>query len=345
MFFKEYGKKPNGKHLESIKRSPNYRFKSFQNITKTHMISKEVSHFKIMKDFFTKKSKNLEPKKTLPNIKTDLNALSSNESCIVWFGHSSYFIKTDNKTFLIDPVFSGSASPFSFMIKSFVGTDEYQAKDFPDIDFLLITHDHYDHLDYKTILELKPKIKQVVCPLGIGAHLNYWGIAWNKITELDWWQKSDLTDDIELTVTPSRHYTGRGLKRSQMLWGSYVLKTKTCKLYLGGDSGYGPHFQSIGDKYGPFDLAILECGQYNDNWKDIHMTPEQTVQANIDLNSKVLLPVHWGKFALAMHDWTDPISRLSKKANELNITITTPLIGEVVKLKKHYPNSKWWEEI
>lgn len=345
MFFKEYGKKPNGKHLENIKESPNYKLKSFQNTIRTEMLSKETSHFKIMKDFLTKKSKNLEPKKRLPHIKTDLKSIDSNETCIVWFGHSSYFIKTSGKTFLIDPVFSGSASPFSFMIRSFKGTDEYQAEDFPEIDYLLITHDHYDHLDYKTIRKLKPKIKQVICPLGVGSHLNYWGVVWKKITEMDWWQTNSLTPDIELIITPSRHYTGRGLKRSQMLWGSYVLKSKNSTLYLGGDSGYGPHFQTIGEQYGPFDLAILECGQYNDNWKDIHMTPEETVQANIDLKSEVLFPVHWGKFALAMHDWKEPINRLAKKAQEKKVAITTPLIGETILLRKNYPNSKWWEEI
>ncbi len=342
MFLREYGKRPSGQHLETIKLSPNYKFKSFQNLTRTEMISKDTSLLKVTKDFLTK-PKDIEPSGILPFIKTDLKSLPSEQPLIIWFGHSSYLIKVNGKIILIDPVFSGSASPFSFMIKAFKGSNEYQPEDFPEIDFLLITHDHYDHLDYKSIKALKPKIKQVYCPLGVGSHLTYWSIDWNKITELDWWQSVMINNDIELTATPSRHYTGRGLKRSQMLWCSFVLKTEHHNLYLGGDSGYGPHFKAIGDKFGPFDIAILECGQYNTNWKDIHMMPEETVQANIDLKSKVLFPVHWGKFALAMHNWKEPITRLTKKAYELDVKITTPLIGEIIQLGKHHPESKWWE--
>lgn len=342
MFFREYGRRPEGKHLESIKQSPNYKLKRFQNLTRTEMLSKDVSFLKMTKAFLNK-PKNAQPASILPSIKTDLKNLSTHNPQIVWFGHSSYLIKIGEKTILVDPVFSGSASPFSFMIRAFNGSDEYQANDFPDIDFLLITHDHYDHLDYKTIQALKPKIKNVCCPLGVGSHLKYWGIDWNKIIELDWWQSHFITEDIELTATPSRHYTGRGLKRSQMLWCSFILKTEQHNLYLGGDSGFGPHFKAIGDKYGPFDIAILECGQYNVNWKDIHMMPEETVQANIDLNSQVLFPVHWGKFALAFHEWNEPIVRLVKKANELDVKITTPLIGEIISINRHYPITKWWE--
>src|ERR1700752_2899396 len=242
MLFREYGKRPSGAHLENIQQSPNYKFKSFQNLTRTEMMSKDTSFLKTAKEFLNK-SKNVEPSGILPFIKTDLKSLPSEHPAIVWFGHSSYLIKINNKIILGDPVFSGSASPFSFMIKAFKGSNEYQPNDFPEIDFLLITHDHYDHLDYKTIKELKPKIKQVICPLGVGSHLNYWGVDWNNINELDWWQSRLVTDDIELTATPSRHYTGRGLKRSQMLWCSFVLKTEHYNLYLGGDSGYGPHFK------------------------------------------------------------------------------------------------------
>lgn len=342
MLFKEYGKRPEGKHLENIKQSQNYRLKKFQNLTRTEMLSKDTSFFKMTKEFFNK-SKNAEPSTILPFIKTDLKNLSSNNTQIIWFGHSSYLIKINGKIILVDPVFSGSASPFSFMIKAFKGSNEYQVNDFPEIDFLLITHDHYDHLDYKTIKELKPKIKQVICPLGVGSHLSYWGIDWIKISELDWWQNKMISHDIELIATPSRHYTGRGLKRSQMLWCSFVLKTEHHNLYLGGDSGYGPHFSAIGERFGPFDMAILECGQYNTNWKDIHMMPEETVQANIDLNSRVLFPVHWGKFALAMHDWKEPITRLIKKAHDTDVKITTPLIGEIITINRNYPISKWWE--
>ena len=339
---KALGKNPSGKRLEKIKQSSNYKNKAFQNLSHTPQLSKDSSYVKIMKDNFNK-SKNADPQKALPFVKTDLNALISPEPTIVWFGHSSYLIRINNKNILIDPVFSGNASPFSFMIKAFKGSNEYGANDMPEIDLLLLTHDHYDHLDYKTITLLRSKIKQVYCPLGVGSHLEHWGFKETTITEFDWWDTHEFLNDIKITSAPARHYTGRGIVRAQMLWCSYILKTKTHNLYLGGDSGYDSHFKTIGEKYGPFDIALLESGQYNTSWPSIHMMPEETVQASIDLNAKVLFPIHWGKFALAMHDWDEPIKRVLKKAEELKVNLTTPKIGEPVILNQTYPKSNWWE--
>jgi L-ascorbate metabolism protein UlaG (beta-lactamase superfamily) len=148
--------------------------------------------------------------------------------------------------------------------------------------------------------------------------------------------------DLSLTATPGRHFSGRGIKRGQTLWSGFVLKTNSYNLFLGGDSGYDSHFKKIGETYGPFDLAILESGQYNKSWPHIHMMPEQTVQASIDLKAKVLLPVHWAKFSLAMHVWTDPIQRVLNEANKLGVRVTTPLIGQTVVIGENYPNQKWW---
>lgn len=339
--FKVFGKNPSGKRLKNIQQSPNYNNKEFQNLSHTKHLSKDSSYVKIMKDNF-KKSKNTEPHKTLPFVKTDLNTLSSSETTIVWFGHSSYLIRVNNKNILIDPVFSGNASPFSFMMKAFKGSNEYGANEMPEIDLLLLTHDHYDHLDYKTIKQLRSKIKQVYCPLGVGSHLEYWGLNESIVKELDWWESYSFENDIEITSAPARHYTGRTMARAKMLWCSYVLKTKTHNLYLGGDSGYDSHFKTIGEKYGPFDIALLESGQYNTSWPTIHMMPEETVQASIDLKAKVLFPIHWAKFALAMHDWDEPIKRVVKKADDLSVTITTPKIGEPVVLGQSLPNIEWW---
>lgn len=341
MFFRIYGKKPSGKRLERIQNSPNYKNSLFTNLSHTLTIAEDNSFLKTAKEFFNK-NKNVAPPKDIPFVRTDLKNISSTEPTIIWFGHSSYFIRINNKNILVDPVLSGNAAPISFMVKAFKGANEYQPNDFLEIDLLILTHDHYDHLDYKTISALRPKIKTIYCSLGVGSHLEYWGINSNSITEFDWWDSHTFENDIEITATPARHFTGRGIKRAKTLWCSYVLKTSTHTLFLGGDSGYDTHFKTIGEKFGPFDIAILECGQYNTAWPQIHMMPEQTVQASVDLNARVLFPVHWGKFTLAMHAWDEPITRLTKKAQELQVKVTTPLIGEPIILNIHYPDKIWW---
>jgi L-ascorbate metabolism protein UlaG (beta-lactamase superfamily) len=341
MSLKITGKLPSGKLLERLKRSPNFKGKSFQNLSETPMMAEDVSYWKMIRDYF-KKHPNTRPPGILPSVKTDLKNLSSSNPVIVWFGHSSYFIRLQGKNILVDPVFSGNAAPVSFMVKAFPGSDVYGVEDMPVIDYLILTHDHYDHLDYKTIRRLKNKIGRVYCSLGISSHLLYWGFDERIITELDWWESIKMDDNIEMTAAPARHFSGRGLKRGQSLWSSFILKTSAYKLYLGGDSGYDAHFKEIGDKHGPFDLAILESGQYNTMWPLIHMMPEETVQAAVDLRAKVLLPVHWGKFMLSMHEWNEPVKRILRKAKELNMKVTTPRIGEPVIIDQSYPVEEWW---
>jgi L-ascorbate metabolism protein UlaG (beta-lactamase superfamily) len=231
----------------------------------------------------------------------------------------------------------------------------------PEIDILLLTHDHYDHLDYHTILQLASKTKHICTSLGVGAHLEAWGIPVGKIIELDWWESDSFTTDgrpgagsaagtgsvkgngFTFTATPARHFSGRSFKRAGTLWSGFVLKTGGYSLFLGGDSGYGEHFKTIGDRFGPFDLAILESGQYGKNWPYIHMLPEQTVQAALDLRAAALLPVHWAKFTLALHPWNEPIRRVTVAAKEKGMPIATPLIGQPFPLKGPYPDAHWWE--
>ena len=335
------GKLPSGKYLEHLKRSPNYNKGSFQNLSATPMKPEDISYWKMTKEFFKKHPGRLPPQ-PIPFIRTDLSKIISGETTIVWFGHSSYFIRIGNKNFLIDPVFSGHAGPLSFMIKAFPGTNEYKAGDMPVIDYLLLTHDHYDHLDYKTLDKLKNKTGHIYCSLGVASHLKYWGFDVNKITELDWWQTEKPREDLQLTAAPARHFSGRGLKRNQTLWSSFILRSATHNLYLGGDSGYDSHFKDIGNKYGPFDLAILEAGQYNKMWPLIHMMPEETVQAAVDLRAKALLPVHWGKFTLAMHAWNDPVKIVWEKAKELNMEVLTPKIGQPIILNNRFQPDTWW---
>ena len=349
MSVKITGKLPSGIHLEKLKQSPNYKKNAFQNLSDTPMKPDDISYWKMMREFMNK-NKDTVPPALLPSVKTDLAKLDSSKPVIIWFGHSSYLIRIENKNFLIDPAFSGNASPFSFMIKAFPGSNIYKPEDMPAIDYLILTHDHYDHLDFKTVRKLRNKVDMIYCSLGISSHLKYWGFDSNKITELDWWESKQLEENLPagrqgmvLTAAPARHFSGRGIKRGQTLWSSFILKTKGYNLYLGGDSGYDSHFKEIGDKLGPFDIAILEAGQYNTMWPYIHMMPEETVQAAVDLNSKALLPVHWGKFNLALHAWNDPIKRVIKKANELNMKVLTPKIGQPLVLEDNFQSESWWE--
>jgi L-ascorbate metabolism protein UlaG (beta-lactamase superfamily) len=229
--------------------------------------------------------------------------------------------------------------------KSFDGTDVYSVEDMPYIDVLLITHDHYDHCDYQTIKKLKDKAGSIITSLGVGSHLKYWGIDPKKITELDWNEKTTDKSGLIFISAPARHFSGRTFKRSKTLWSSFILKSKHHSIYIGADSGYDKHFNKIGEKHGPFDLAILESGQYNEDWKSIHMMPEETVQASIEVRAKMLLPVHWGKFSLAFHPWSEPIERVLKKAEELNVEIATPMIGEPFQIGGKNSTKKWWREL
>ena len=340
-----FGKLPSGEHLSRIKNSPNYKNGSFQNLSYTPVMPEDVSIFKVMKDGLFNRSKRNTPKDPLPSRKTDLKSLDPEKDVLVWFGHSSYFMQIDGKKMLVYPVFYGNASPFSFAVKSFNGSDVYTPDDFPDLDYLFITHDHWDHLDFETVVKLKPKVDKIITGLGTGAHLARWGFDSNSVIELDWNEKSIPDSGFLVTYTPGRHFSGRGFKRNKSMWGAFVLETPNKKVFIGGDSGYDTHFAKIGAEHGPFDLALLECGQYNDYWKYIHLMPEQTVQAAIELKAKVMMPVHWAKFALAYHAWDEPIERVTKEAQRLNVPVLHPMIGELNDLNNFGVQAEWWKGI
>ena len=337
----KFGKLPAGERLERIKYSPHYKDGSFTNLNHTPQMTGEGGFLKIMKDMYS--AKNRRPTDLIPSVKTDLLNLDMGKDILVWFGHSSYFMQIDGKRFLVDPVFCGNASPFSFMIKSFEGTDIYTPEDIPEIDYLIVTHDHWDHLDYKTIKELKPKIGKVITGLGTGAHLESWGYDAVKIIEKDWYDHVDLGTGFSLDITPARHFSGRSTKPNQTLWVSFVLQTPTTRIFIGGDGGYDEHLAEIGEKFGGFDLAILENGQYNTSWKYIHLMPDEVLQAAKDLRAKRLFPVHSSKFALANHSWDTPLKAISEFNKTVNQPLVIPIIGELVYLKDTTQIFKeWW---
>lgn len=341
MFHPRFGANPSGTRLSKMKEKANFKDGAFDNIEYTPALAEGVTYPEILKSFFFDKKIRVTPKDKIPVLKSDLKNLPIDSNLYVWFGHSSYLLQVDNKKILVDPVFSKYATPIRISVKAFDMEYEYSSDDMPEIDIMVITHDHWDHLDYNTFQELKGKIKHIVTGLGVGEHLEKWGYPSNQITEL-YWGDSAKVDGFEFTSAVSRHFSGRTLKRNTTLWSSFILQTSNLKLFLGADSGYGKHFKEIGEKYGPFDFAMLENGQYDKKWINIHMLPEESVKAAIELKTKYLIPIHSSKFPLAMHAWDEPLIRISAEAKKQNIDILTPKIGEIVSLNtyKNYP--QWW---
>jgi L-ascorbate metabolism protein UlaG (beta-lactamase superfamily) len=335
---------PKGERLKRIQKSPNYKNGAFQNLEFTPTFSEHYSFGKLLKAYFKPTAKKPVPLVSIPYVKLDLHQTDFNNS-IVWMGHSSYFMRIDGLNVLVDPALSGYASPFSFSVKSFEGSNPFCVDDLPEIDWLIISHDHYDHLDYQTLLKLKPKVKNIVTSLGVGEHLEYWGYSPSIINELDWYEECKLQENLTITATPARHFSGRLFKRNQTLYSSFVLKSKDLNLFLGGDSGYGNHFKSIGEKFGPFDFAILETGQYNLFWKNIHAMPDEMTMIIDELQARKIMPVHNSKFKLALHDWDEPLREFSKNAKEKNIKLFTPKIGEILSFYEEKEFPEWWNGI
>ena len=339
----KFGKSPAGERLEKIQQSPHYKDGKFQNLRFTPSLTEGHSIFEVTWEVLFKKSPRRRPADSLPSVKTDLLNLSSDKNVLVWFGHSSYFMQIDGKRMLVDPVLSGNASPIPGTTRSFSGADIYTADDLPDIDYLFISHDHYDHLDYETIVKLRPRIRKVICGLGVGAHFEHWGYSKEQLIEKDWHESLEPDSGFVIHTTPARHFSGRGFTRNNTLWMSYVVQTPSLKLYIGGDSGYDTHFADIGEKFGPFDLVMIDNGQYDAKWKYIHTQPEEALQAARDLKAKRLFPVHSSKFMRANHPWDEPLSRISAANKDVGIPLVTPAIGEAVDLQNAEQTFRqWW---
>ncbi|MCA5003649.1 MBL fold metallo-hydrolase [Sphingobacterium sp. WQ 366] len=339
----KFGKSPSGTRLERIKKSPNFNDGKFQNLSHTPTLAEGHNWFKVLYETYIKNKPRQYPTHNIPSVKTDILNLPIDSAVLVWFGHSSYFIQIDGKRILVDPVFSGNASPIPGTTKSFRGTDIYTLADLPVIDYLFISHDHYDHMDYDTLIALKDKTKNVICGLGVGSHFEYWGYDNSKIIERDWNEYVALDNGFTAFFEPARHFSGRGLSTNNTLWTSYVLQTPSMKIYIGGDSGYDKHYSDIGKKHNSIDLAILDNGQYNEAWKYIHNLPKDVMKAAQDLNAKRIFPVHSSKFALASHDWDEPLVKLSELNKSFNIPMVTPMIGEIVYLKDNTQIfTQWW---
>ncbi len=340
-----FGRTPRGERLVKVQNSPNYRDGKFQNLSPTQQITSEKSMVGTMFDFLFRKVEELRPGTDLPAVKTDLKQFGRDEDVMIWLGHSSLFIQTEGKRILIDPTLV-TASPVSFFNKPFKGTKIYTPDDIPDIDYLIITHDHYDHLDYQTVKQIKDRTGKVICPLGVGEHFEYWKFEKDRIVELDWNENIVLDSALTIHCLPARHFSGRSLSPNKTLWASFMLQTPSRNIYLSGDSGYDTHFAEIGKRFPEIDLAVMENGQYNKDWRFIHMLPEDLVKATNDLNPKRVLTVHNSKYALGKHSWHEPLDNISQAAKQNSLNLITPMIGEPVLLKDTTQTfKKWWENI
>lgn len=341
----QFGEDPSDEQKEEFEKLAHYSDGKFQNLMETNMDMDMGKAIKMLPEFF-KNDPSRIPDFEIPVVKVDSIDLAKSNipTRLIWFGHSAFLLQIDGKNILLDPMFGEVPAPHPLLAKKRFSKElPIEIEKLPEIDLIIFSHDHYDHLDYESVLKLMEKTKSFYVPLGVGSHLDYWGVEPEKIHELDWWDEQEV-DGIKLAFTPSRHFSGRGLNnRFSTLWGSWVIQGKSENIYFSGDGGYGPHFKEIGAKYGPFDFAMMECGQYNVRWKEIHMMPEETAQAGLDVGAKVMMPIHWAAFALAMHSWTDPVERVIKKADELNLNVSVPKIGSYIDLSKNLETrEEWW---
>lgn len=349
-FSPEFGEKATKEQKEEYKKSGHYEEDKFVNEQTTNMDMGFLKGISIMREF-TKNVADRQPKNSIAVDKIDsleIVQTSPKVSKVTWFGHSAFLLEIQGKKILIDPMLGEVPAPHPLLGSPRFNEElPISIEKLPKIDIVIISHDHYDHLDYGSIKKLMSKVDQFYMPLGVGNHLKEWGVDLERIHELNWWDEIKH-DDLKLVCTPSRHFSGRGLfDRAATLWGSWIIQSDSLNLFFSGDGGYGPHFKEIGEKYGPFDFAMMECGQYNENWSEIHMMPEETAQASVDVNANLMMPIHWGAFKLALHSWTDPVERLTIKAAELNVNMITPRIGQTFELLPTGEDAftSWWTSV
>lgn len=341
------GTAPAGEELSRIQQSPqwdqvNSRFDNPTPDVLQALDSFEMKWSDIFERLFLKGER--VPDEAMPQVRPDLAAFNKwfGEAQAIWFGHSSLLIRMAEKNILIDPVFSDRASPVPFVVGRFQDA-AVTLSELPDIDYIVISHDHYDHLDMKTVQFFRDRRAEFIVPLGVGSHLRSWGIPDNRITELDWWENT-VRGDLDFVATPAQHFSGRGLNdRNKTLWASWVIQDTDQTIYFSGDSGYGPHFKEVGEKYGPFDAAFLETGQYNMRWQAVHMLPEEAARAYFDLGAKMFVPIHWAMFELSTHTWYQPAVEISSHSRDHGINLVTPKLGEVFTINDAPQGLPWWE--
>lgn len=342
----KFGPAFDAESLEGASNSPQFANGQFNNLEPTQVLLKGESTLSIIwKGIVNRRPAKLRPELSIPTRKTDLHALDRDTDLVIWLGHSSYFVQLGGQRILIDPVLSRYAAPVPLANEAFEGTRLYDVDEIPPIDVLLITHDHWDHLDYPSIDGLRDRVREVVTPLGVDRYFLAWGFEPDRVHARDWFGSVRLDPDLTVYVLPARHYSGRLLAKSKTQWASFALETPERRLYFGGDSGYGKHVGQIAAHFDDFDLAVLDMGQYDPRWPSIHMTPEEAARTAQELGARALLPAHVGKFTIANHAWDEPFERIVAASRNKPYRLLTPLMGEPVALQEVQTFGPWWREI
>lgn len=335
------GRKPRGARLEKVRQSAHWNGKRFENVHNTPTMTSDKGFWRGMKDFMSGGDTNRKPAVDVPTIKTDLFSLSADEDVVVWLGHSSLLIQTGGKRFLFDPILT-CKFPVRMFMRPFMGSAVYSPDDIPPVDYLIITHNHWDHLDYPTIRALKDKVGEVYCSLGIGQTFEYWKYDPARIHDMDWNETVQLADGMTLHCLPARHFSGRLTGMGKTFWGSYLIENNGRKIFISGDGGYDTHFKEIGKRFPGIDLAIMENGQYNQDWRYIHTLPDELPQAIDDLAPQKVLTYHNSKYSLARHSWTEPMDLIYEHSQGKSWILLTPRIGEPVLPYKEQLFDTWW---
>jgi L-ascorbate metabolism protein UlaG (beta-lactamase superfamily) len=298
---------------------------------------------KILWDFAFHKPANTVPGQALPvQALTREQLLAAPDNTLFRLGHSTILMKLNGEFWLTDPVFSKRASPVQWAGPARFHAPPISIAELPPIKGVILSHNHYDHLDYAAIRELADKTEHFLAPLGVGDTLVSWGVPVDKVRQLAWWESASA-GSLKLTATPAQHFSGRTLWDSnKTLWASWVIESGELKVFFSGDTGYFKGFKEIGERFGPFDLTLMETGAYDPQWPDIHMQPKETMQAHIDLRGKVMLPIHNGTFDLAMHSWDDPFEQITALAAGRSQTLATPMIGEALNIAQPQATGAWW---
>jgi len=337
-----FGAAPEGARLERMRRSPQWNGKAFQNTLPMRSAGGAAS---IWEFFFGNRDlrQPAEPVPTVARTRADFDA--PQDLRLTWLGHGTTLVEIEGRRFLIDPVFSRNASPGPLFGVARFFDPPLPLDEVPDLDAVVLTHDHYDHLDTRTVRQLAARVPRWIVPLGVGAHLERWGVPADRISEHDWWEEARI-GSIRLVSTPARHFSGRFLDdRNRTLWCGWAFIGRERRLYATGDGGFQPAFAEVGEKLGPFDATLAECGAYNADWADVHLGPEQAVRAVQDARGGLMVPVHWGTFNLAFHGWTEPAERVLVAAEAAGVPIAIPRPGESVVVDAPPPAERWWPEL
>ena len=340
------GAQPSGARLEHLQTSPQWQGRRFKN----HLPRTDGRVIDMVREYFFGGQGFRTPEVDAEAFVIEpehLNLPPKDVGRVTWFGHSSLLVELDERRILIDPVWSQRASPFTWAGPKRFYQPPVSLESLPKIDAVIISHDHYDHLDMEAVKRLLPRSPQWICPLGVGSHLEKWGVSAQDITELDWWSHATV-GTIKVTATPSRHFSGRSVvftDQNKTLWAGWSIAGDQGRIFYSGDTALHPDFETIGQELGPFDLSIMEIGAYDALWPDVHLGPEQALIAHQLVRGRVMMPVHWGTFDLALHGWVEPIERLLEAAQLDGVRVVVPRPGGVVRLNQ--PDStvqRWWSD-